>query len=123
MADRLRDFKNMARDTDDARARRRDSSIELRKNKRVEQQMKKRQVTAAPEASDDDYEEEVANIPAVNAAATIQAPSTEAKITVTSAHLPEVIAGIFSGDAATEYSSTMRCRLVHAALKSHCHSD
>ena len=41
------------RDTDDARNRRRDTSVELRKNKRVEQLMKKRQTDDSAADEDD----------------------------------------------------------------------
>ena len=52
-------YSTQGRDTDDARNRRRDTSVELRKNKRVEQLMKKRQTDDA-EAIDDDAPAETA---------------------------------------------------------------
>ena len=66
MADRVRAFKNQARDTEDARARRRDSSVELRKNKRVEQLMKKRCDDVDEEVSVEDQENVDVNATASN---------------------------------------------------------
>ena len=42
------------RDTDNARSRRRDDSVELRKSKREDQLMKKRHVNPSAQADDDD---------------------------------------------------------------------
>lgn len=99
---RFSSFKNKSKDADEIRGRRRDTGIELRKNKRESQLAKRRQMgsAAAPTAGP---------LVPVSHNAQDAAPTSTAPI---AEQLEEICAGIKSGDATQVLSSTKRCRML-----------
>eukprot|EP00051_Salpingoeca_urceolata_P032106 m.496455 g.496455 ORF g.496455 m.496455 type:complete len:521 (-) comp47742_c0_seq1:289-1851(-) len=91
---RMRDFKYRSKDNSEMRGRRRDVNVELRKNKRVEQTLKRRNVTDEPSA----------------------APLSTSKLVnragLSVADIPSILQGMSSSDTTTQLQSTNRCRML-----------
>ena len=101
MADRMREYKNRGRDAAEARNRRRENTVELRRNKKTEQLMKRRNV-AAEDGSDKAVvalgQSQLQNIPA------------SASTTVTDADIPLISQQIRSPDPSVQFDMTQKAR-------------
>mmetsp|Transcript_23739 Transcript_23739/g.62009 ORF Transcript_23739/g.62009 Transcript_23739/m.62009 type:complete len:529 (-) Transcript_23739:199-1785(-) len=98
---RFANFKNKGKDADNSRGRRRDTNVELRKNKRVDQLAKRRMKQSAPAAGP---------LNPLNAAVpALPAPVSSAAI---GEQIEQVVQGIQNGDPATVLSSAKRCRML-----------
>lgn len=95
----MKDYKNKGRDTTEMRGRRHENTVELRKDKRTEQLLKRRNVTEAagvePRITSPLGQSNVANRPAT-----------------TLANLPAIIQGVTSADRAQQLVSTTQCRIL-----------
>lgn len=102
---RMRDFKFKGQDANEMRGRRRDQGVELRKNRREESLLKKRNV---------DLEEttETSTPLSTQFGAVLSAPAASPGSKITVANLPELRELIKSGDTLSELQGTTRCRML-----------
>lgn len=110
---RNENFKNNGKTANRMRGARANHNIELRKNKRADQLMKRRNLTAAnaDAAPSPLGDSQVGNRQSGGGPA---GPSEEI---ISLAHLPEICAGIFSGVPETQLKATERCRRLLSKAK------
>lgn len=98
MADRLEQFKNKGRNADTMRRGRREANVSLRKDKRNEQLLKRRLVRDETSSGPAPLGESQAANKAASGA--------------TLSNLPQIVEGIFQGDAETQFTCTRQCRML-----------
>lgn len=106
MSDRMRDYKNRGRDATEARNRRRENTVELRRNKKTEQLMKRRNVV-----------EEEASKPVLGQSQLQNVPASPASgLPVTDADIPMIAQNICSPDPSMQFDMTQKARCVFPRL-------
>jgi hypothetical protein len=102
MSDRMRDYKNRGRDATEARNRRRENTVELRRNKKTEQLMKRRNVVEEEASKAVLGQSQLQNVPA----------SPASGLPVTDADIPMIAQNICSPDPSVQFDMTQKARCV-----------
>lgn len=94
-----------SKDGDESRGRRRDTNVELRKNKRVDQLAKRRQMQPGPASGPlNPHNAQASSVPAL--------PAPPASAADVAKQIDQIVEGIKSGDGGLVLQSTKKCRML-----------